>query len=94
VTARTIARCGSWLRFTPIAATATLAAGCDPIINIQGSFFPAWLVCMVVGLALTAVGRQVFVMAKLEPHLGPLTLIYPSLWVLVTLLIWLAFYHT
>jgi hypothetical protein len=71
-----------------------VAAGCDPIVNIQGSFFPSWIVCMVVGGVLTALLRQLFVFARLEPHLGPLLLVYPSLWVLATMLTWLAFYRT
>ena len=49
---------------------------------------------MSVGIVLTAVCRQLFAVTRLEPHLGPLLLIYPSLWLLVTLLIWLAFYRT
>jgi hypothetical protein len=93
VAARTIATSG-WLRFTVLAAACALAVGCDPIVNVQGSFFPAWLVCMTAGVALTVLGRQLLVRAGLEPHLGPLTLIYPSLWLLVTMLVWLAFYRT
>src|SRR5262245_38251294 len=85
---------GAWLRFTVAAATCAFAAGCDPILNIQGSFFPAWIVCMTVGVVLTAAGRQLLAVSGLEPHLGPLTLIYPSLWVLTTLLTWLIFYRT
>ena len=49
---------------------------------------------MVAGVVLTAVGRQLIVKARLEPHLGPLPLIYPSLWVLMTLVVWLVFYRT
>ena len=85
---------GASFRFTLAAATCALVAGCDPILNIQGSFFPAWIVCMTVGLVLTAAGRQVFAVTGLEPHLGPLMLIYPSLWLLTTVLTWLTFYRT
>ena len=94
VTARMFARRGGWLRFTVVAIVPMSAAACDPVINIQGSFFPAWIACMSVGIVLTAVCRQLFAVTRLEPHLGPLLLIYPSLWLLVTLLIWLAFYRT
>jgi hypothetical protein len=89
-----IAKHDGWLRFATLGAASTAGAGCDPIVNIQGSFFPAWLVCMVAGVVLTAAGRQLFVKAGLEPHLGPLVLIYPSLWVFTTLLVWLVFYRT
>ncbi len=77
-----------------LAIAAALSAACDPILNVQGSFFPAWLVCMAVGLVITAICRQLFAAVRLEPHVGPLLLIYPSLWVLLTLLTWLAFYRT
>jgi hypothetical protein len=69
-------------------------AGCDPIVNVQGSFFPSWIVCMVVAGVVTALLRLVFASIRIEPHLGPLLLIYPSLWVLVTMLTWLALYRT
>jgi len=49
---------------------------------------------MAAGLVLTALLRQLFAALRLEPHLGPLLLIYPSLWLLVTMLTWLAFYRT
>jgi hypothetical protein len=70
------------------------AVGCDPIISIQGSFFPAWIVCVTAGIVLAVACRQFLAQAGLEPYLGPLVLIYPSLWLLLTLLTWLAFYRT
>jgi hypothetical protein len=70
------------------------AAGCDPIVNVQGSFFPAWIDCMTVGIVCAVAGRQALVVTKLEPHVGPLVLIYPSLWLLTTLLTWLVLFRT
>ena len=61
------------------AALLLFGAACDPILNVQGSFFPAWMVAMIIGIALTAAVRYLFVVARLEPHLGPPLLIYPSL---------------
>jgi hypothetical protein len=26
--------------------------GCDPVLDVFGSFFPAWVVCMTVGVVL------------------------------------------
>jgi hypothetical protein len=73
---------------------ALLLAGCDPIIEVQGTFFPAWLLCMIVGVVLTAALRPLFVRLGIEPFLGPLPLIYLSLAVLLTLGTWLLFFQT
>jgi hypothetical protein len=81
------------VRMGLVAATA-VAAGCAPVINIEGSFFPAWMVCLVLGLVLTVAVRQVLVVTGLEPHLGPPLLIWTSLGVLMTMLSWLVLYRT
>jgi len=75
-------------------ALATLLAGCDPLLDIDGSFFPAWMLCLIVGVTLTVIARQLLARAGLEPHLGPLIVIYPSLGLLVTLVTWLVLYRT
>jgi hypothetical protein len=66
--------------------------GCDPIINIYGSYFPAWVVCLVAGVLLTVLLRFLFAAVGVEQHLGPLVLIYPSLALLLTLVTWLIFF--
>jgi hypothetical protein len=71
-----------------------LLAGCDPIVEIQGTFFPAWLLCMIVGVVATVALRPLFVRLGIEPFMGPLPLIYPSLAVLLTLAAWLVFFRT
>jgi hypothetical protein len=94
VIATLIARRGRWWRCSLVAVACVPIAGCDPTINVQGSFFPAWIICMAVGIVLTVTCRQLLAAAGLEPHLGPLILIYPSLWLLLTVLTWLIFYRT
>ena len=71
-----------------------LGTGCDPVFNIAGSFFPAWMVAMLIGVVLTAVARYVFVAVRLEPFLGPPVLIYSSLGLLLTVLAWLVLYRS
>ncbi len=65
---------------------------CDPLLSIQGSFWPPWIVCMVVGVALTVVASQLFYWMKLDPYLGHPLLIYTSLWALFTFATWLLGY--
>jgi hypothetical protein len=74
----------------------TLTAGCRgaPSINMVGSFFPAWMLCIGLGVACALVLRQVFVKTGIESHLGPLPLVYFSLWSLVTLGSWLLFFRS
>jgi hypothetical protein len=69
------------------------SAACDPLLNVAGSFFPAWMVAILVGVALTVVARLILVVAGLEPHLGPPVLIYPSLGLLLTVATWLVLYR-
>ena len=63
-----------------------------PTIDVVGSYFPAWLICIVVGLALTLVTRQLLVGFKLDVHLHPAALVYPCMILLFTLAVWLAFF--
>lgn len=50
-----------------------------PSVNILGSFFPAWLISIVVGLVLTAIVRQVLVATDTAGHLKPAGLAYTSI---------------
>jgi hypothetical protein len=68
--------------------------GCDPIVEVLGSFFPAWMLCMVAGVVLTIVIRPAFVRLGIEPHMGPLPLIYFCLGLLLTFATWLVFFST
>ncbi len=69
-------------------------AGCSraPSFNVLGSFFPAWILCGVIGILLTVGVRIVFVRTKFEPELSPLILIYPCLAAFFTFSIWLLFF--
>jgi hypothetical protein len=74
---------------------ALLAAGCSraPSFNILGSFFPAWIVCGVIGILLAVAVRLFFVRIKLEDQLlAPLILVYPCLTALFTFTLWLVFF--
>ena len=60
-----------------------------PQINIIGSFFPSWMLCALVGIVSALLARRLFVRAGLDAYMGPPALIYTSLAVLVTLVLWL-----
>ena len=76
-------------------STALLSAtGCSraPSFNILGSFFPAWLLCGVLGVSLTGVARVLIVRADFEKELSPLIVVYPCLAAFFTFSIWLLFF--
>ena len=77
-----------------IAAALTMltVAACDPVVNIAGANFPAWLLCAIVGAAIAASFRPVFVATGLEPFIGPRLLIYPCLMVLCGCTVYLIFF--
>jgi uncharacterized protein (DUF983 family) len=68
-------------------------SGCDPVINIAGADFPSWLVCLIVGAIAAAILRPLFVKLRLEPYMGPLLLVYPSLAVLLSCVTYLIFFN-
>lgn len=84
---------GVTFRARAAGALGILGAGCDPILNVEGSFFPAWMVSIAIGIALTGAARYAFARSGLEPHLGPPLLIYTSLGLLFTLVVWLVLYR-
>jgi len=80
----------------PIAAPAVAIlalAACDPVVNIAGANFPAWLLCAIVGAVLAAAFRPGFAASGIEPHLGPLLLIYPCLALLLGCAIYIIFFN-
>jgi hypothetical protein len=67
--------------------------GHSPSVDIIGSFFPAWMVCLTIALVLTFALRFVLVRVRLESEVGPLAAFYPCLLTLLTGLIWLGFFR-
>jgi len=75
-------------------AAAPLAlTGCSqaPSYDVMGSLFPAWLVCIVLGIALAVITRWVLVRARIALVFP--VLVYPCLAAAITFAIWLIFYQ-
>ena len=70
-------------------APLTLLAGCDPILSIDGAFFPAWLLCMIGAAFLLGLIRWALHRWRIEPHVGPRTLVYVCTYLTCTLGLWL-----
>jgi YtcA family len=70
-----------------------LFAGCSraPSVDILGSFFPAWLFCLVISILLAILIRLVMLRAGVKVAVP--VLVYPSLAALLTFALWLIFFH-
>jgi hypothetical protein len=71
-----------------------LLSGCGraPSFNILGSFFPAWLICMVVGIVLAAIVNWTLVRLKWEKHIQWTIVVYPCLAAFFAFTLWLIFF--
>ena len=78
----------------PILAAALVVPRYDPLFDIEGAFFPSWMLCAVIGIATAFAGRWLFVRAGLDPYLGPRRMVYPSLALLVALVLWVALFRS
>jgi len=69
-----------------------LMTGCGraPSFDILGSFFPAWLVCLVVAILLTAVSRSL--LSRYTEIAWPV-LVYPSLTAVFTFALWIVLFR-
>jgi hypothetical protein len=81
-----LCRCG-------LLVAAILLTGCSraPSFEILGSFFPAWLVCLAAGLALTAAAYWLLLRGRVVLALPILS--YPSMAALFTLALWLVLFR-
>ena len=65
----------------------------SPTVDVLGSYFPAWMVCIISGLALTLVAHWIVQICHLKPYLGPAPLIYSCLMIIFTFATWILFYQ-
>ena len=62
------------MRYAVGARAAVLAvglSGCDPVLNIAGAHFPAWLVCMLAGALGAALLWLLFLAVRIDAYLWP-----------------------
>jgi len=70
------------------------STGCSraPSIDFIGTFFPVWMLCILSAIAITGLIRAGLVRWGLEQKLGPLVVVYPSLVVAISCLLWLVWF--
>jgi NhaP-type Na+/H+ or K+/H+ antiporter len=74
----------------PLAAIWLAGCGRAPSFDILGSFFPAWLLCLAVGLVLTFAAH--WLLSRIGIVIAVPILTYPSLTALFACALWLAFF--
>ena len=62
-------------------------------VDVFGSYFPAWMVCIVTGITLTLIAHWIVQLCNLKPDLGPAPLIYSCLMIVFTFATWILFYQ-
>jgi YtcA family len=63
-----------------------------PSLNIFGTFFPAWMLCTLIGIVVAVAAHLLFARLRVEAELKPALLLYPSIALAVTSFLWLSFY--
>lgn len=71
-----------------------LLAGCsrNPNVEIVGSYFPGWMICLALGVLLTAMAHAILRRRHAHHAIGHPALIYPAMTVLFTCILWLCLF--
>lgn len=69
-------------------------SGCQraPTFSIVGSFFPAWLFCIIAGILLAWGAHWLFVRLELEKNIKPSILVYPCIAAFFAFTLWLVIF--
>jgi hypothetical protein len=81
------------LPFAVLSLGGCSAGAHSPTIDVLGSYFPAWMVCMVAGVILTVLVRLLLVGLLLERHVWLKPLVYASMVAFFAALVWLMFFR-
>jgi hypothetical protein len=63
-----------------------------PTMDLFGSFFPAWMLCAVLGVVAAVIIRQILAVAGINDYVVAPLLTYAALAVSATLLVWLLWF--
>jgi len=82
------------LRLPAMLSFLLFSAGCNrnPNVEIAGSYFPGWMISLVLGVALSFAAHSLLRRYRLSYVVGHPAIIYPGMVVLFTCLLWLCFF--
>jgi len=71
-----------------------LSGGCahSPTVDVVGSYFPAWMMCIIVGLVSTLIVRLLLIGFRIYAHLRLKPLIFSCTAIFFTMVVWLVFF--
>jgi hypothetical protein len=78
-----------YVSLVPLLGSALTGCSRAPSIDIIGSFFPVWMLCLTCAVILTFFARMLLARYRLESLVGPVALFYPCLLVALSCLLWL-----
>lgn len=64
-----------------------------PSVDLFGSFFPIWMLCIATAAVLTLAARFLLIRVGLDDQLGPRLIVYPSMVTLFACTMWLVFFQ-
>ena len=84
-----------WIKRAFIEGVLLLPCGCShaPMIDVDGSFLPSWMFCLLGGILVAGVTYWQLLRHKLQYRIMPEVIFYPSLVVAAACLLWLVFFR-
>jgi len=72
-----------------------LLGGCahSPTVDVLGSYFPAWMLCIIVGLVSTLIVRLLLIGFGIYAHLRLKPVLFSCAAIFFTLAVWLVFFN-
>ena len=64
----------------------------DPLLDVAGAYFPAWLGCMIAGALGTWLLGEILTRLGIGAALRPAVLMVPALFATLTCVVWLVFF--
>ena len=71
-----------------------LLGGCDhsPTVDVLGSYFPSWMLCIIIGIFSTLIVRLLLIGFGIHAHLRLKSLVFSCTAIFFTVAVWLGFF--
>jgi uncharacterized membrane protein len=85
--------CYAWLLAASVALCALSGCVRTPSIDVEGSFLPSWMLCLLAGSLVSVAVYSYILRRKLQRLVAPAILFYISLTVVIACLVWLLLFR-